>query len=213
MIDFLEAPRFPDSIGFHSTSSTEFKTDVVVLNNGFEQRNTKWSHSLHRYDVASGIKNEVDLSAILHFFNSVRGRFIGFRFKDWLDYSSSPTLGKPITATDQLIGVGDGQQREFTLTKTYQVGLLSQVRYIHKPVEHTVMVAVNGKIDARFTVNTANGVVVLSEEYDPPSSGDLITAGFEFDVPCRFDTDTLQISLPFQQLGNFNVPLMEIRLS
>jgi uncharacterized protein (TIGR02217 family) len=211
MIDFLEAPRFPDNIGFHSTSSTEFKTDVVVLNNGFEQRNAKWSHPLHRYDVASGIKNEADLSAILHFFNSVRGRLIGFRFKDWLDYSSASMLGKPIAATDQLIGVGDGSLREFSLTKTYQAGVLSHVRRIHKPVESTVMLAVNGKVESRFTVNTVTGVVALPEDDDPPCSGDLITAGFEFDVPCRFDTDQLAIGLSFQNLGNFTVPCIEIR--
>lgn len=211
MIDFLEAPRFPDSMGFHSTSSTEFKTDVVVLNNSFEQRNAKWSHPLHRYDVASGIKTEAEISAILHFFNSVRGRFIGFRFKDWLDYSSASILGKPITAMDQLIGIGDGQQREFPLTKTYQAGMLSQVRRIHKPVENTVLIAVNHKIDPRFTVNTATGMVILSDEYDPPCSGDFVTAGFAFDVPCRFDTDQLSIGLPFQHLGNFSMPLTEIR--
>jgi len=213
MIDFLEAHRFPDNIGFHSTSSTEFKTDVMVLNNGFEQRNAKWSHSLHRYDVASGIKNEVDLSAILHFFNSVRGRFIGFRFKDWLDYASASLLGKPTTAMDQLIGVGDGQQREFLLTKTYQAGVLSHVRRIQKPVENTVVIAVNGKIDSRFTVNTANGVVALPEDDEPPESGSLITAGFEFDVPCRFDTDLLQMSLQSPILGQFTVPLIEMRLT
>jgi len=213
MIEFLESPRFPDPIAMHSSSSTEFKTDVVVLNNGFEQRNAKWSHPLHRYDVASGIKNEADLSVILHFFNSVRGRFIGFRFKDWLDYSSAPILGKPITATDQLIGVGDGQQREFPLIKTYQAGVLSQVRHIHKPVENTVLVAINGNIDSRFRVNTANGVIVLPENCDPPCSGDLITAGFEFDVPCRFDTDQLSIGLQFQNLGSFSVPLIEIRFN
>ena len=211
MLEFLETPRFPDAIGFHSTSSTEFKTEVVVLPNGFEQRNAKWSHPLHRYDVASGIKNEVDLSAMLHFFNSVRGRFIGFRFKDWLDYSSSPILGKPVTATDQVLGIGDGQQREFALTKTYQAGVLSQVRRIHKPVENTVLVAVNGNIDARFTVNTIHGVVSLPDEYAPPQPGDLVTAGFEFDAPCRFDTDQLIVGWQFQQLGSFTVPCVEIR--
>ena len=161
--------------------------------------------------MASGIKTEVDLSAILHFFNSVRGRFIGFRFKDWLDYASSSVLGKPITATDQIIGIGDGTQREFPLTKTYQAGLLSHVRRIVKPVENTVIVAVNGKANPRFVVNTVNGVVVLPEEYDPPLSGDLITAGFEFDVPCRFDTDTLQVGLQSSTLGTFSIPLVEIR--
>lgn len=211
MIHFLESPRFPDNIGLHSSSHTQFNTDVVVLKNGFEQRNARWSYPLHSYDVASGIKNEADLSTILHFFNSVRGRFIGFRFKDWLDYTSSPILGKPIAATDQVIGIGDGNQREFALIKTYQAGELSQVRKIHKPVANTVIVAVNGMIDARFTINTATGAVALPEEFDPPLQDDIISAGFEFDVSCRFDTDKLMIGLPYQNLGSFSVSLVEIR--
>lgn len=213
MIDFLETPRFPEQIGFHSSSSTQFNTDVVVLKNGFEQRNARWSYPLHNYDVASGIKTEADLSAILHFFNSVRGRFIGFRFKDWLDYSSSPILGKSITATDQVIGVGDGKTREFALIKTYNAGALSQIRRIHKPVANTLIVAVNGIINHRFTVNTLNGLVALPEEYEPPQVGDIITAGFECDVPCRFDTDKLMVGLQFQNLGNYAIPLTEVRLS
>jgi uncharacterized protein (TIGR02217 family) len=211
MIDFLESPRFPDNIGFHSTSSTQFNTDVVVLKNGFEQRNARWCYPLHSYDVASGIKTEADLSAILHFFNSVRGRFIGFRFKDWLDYTSSPILGKPVTATDQVIGTGDEQTREFPLIKTYSAGALSQTRRIHKPVENTVSVAVNGMIDQRFIINTIAGTVTLPETFDPPEQNDIITAGFEFDVPCRFDVDKLVITLPYQNFGSFTVPLVEIR--
>lgn len=211
MIHFLETPRFPDNIGLHSSSHTQFNTDVVVLKNGFEQRNARWSYPLHSYDVASGIKTEADLSMILHFFNSVRGRFIGFRFKDWLDYTSSPILGKSITSTDQIIGIGDGNQREFALVKTYQIGALSQVRKINKPVANTVIVAVNGVFDQRFVINTPTGVVALPEEYDPPQENDIVSAGFEFDVPCRFDTDKLMIGLPYQNFGSFTIPLVEIR--
>ena len=68
MIDFLESPRFPDNIGFHSTSNTQFNTDVVVLKNGFEQRNARWSYPLHSYDVASGIKTDADFSSHFTFF-------------------------------------------------------------------------------------------------------------------------------------------------
>lgn len=210
MLHFLESPRFPDNIGLHSSSHTQFNTDVVVLKNGFEQRNARWSYPLHSYDVASGIKTEADLSTILHFFNSVRGRFIGFRFKDWLDYTSSPILGKSITPTDQFIGIGDGKQREFQLMKTYQIGELSQVRKIHKPVENTVIVAVNGAFDQRFVVNTVTGTLILPDKFDPPQQNDIISAGFEFDVPCRFDADKLMIALPHQHLGSFSIPLIEV---
>ena len=211
MINFLASPRFPDAIGFHSSRSAQFYTEVVALQNGFEQRNARWSSPLHRYDVASGIKTETDLSTMLHFFNNVRGRWIGFRFKDWLDYSSAPVLGKPLTALDQAIGTGDGKNKAFSLLKTYRAGGLSQTRRIQKPVEATVRVAVNGTLDPRFTVDLETGVVALPEDAEPPPVGALITAGFEFDVPCRFDTDQLCIGLQFQNVGSFSVPLVEVR--
>ena len=110
-----------------------------------------------------------------------------------------------------MIATGDGKQREFALIKMYTVGEHSQIRRIQKPVENTVVVAINGVTDPRFTVNTVNGLVVLSEEYDPPQPDDIITAGFEFDVPCRFDTDQLTIGLHHQTLGSFTIPLVEMR--
>jgi len=45
-----------------------------------------------------------------------------------------------------------------------------------------------------------------------PASGIAITAGFEFDVPVRFDTDTLDVTLDFERLGSItSIPLIEVR--
>lgn len=60
-------------------------------------------------------------------------------------------------------------------------------------------------------MNVATGIVVLPEEFDAPQVDDIITAGFEFDAPCRFDVDQLMIGLPYQTLGNFTVALVEVR--
>lgn len=211
-MNFLESPRFPDAISLNSLRSVAFNTDVVVLSSGHEQRNARWSMPLHRFEVGSGIKNRTDLSQIIHFFNTVQGRFRAFRVRDWLDYASSAVMGQLITPTDQILGVGDGNQRAFALIKTYTTGELTQTRRIHKPVENTVCVAVNGRVDTRFRVNTVNGVIELGEDDEPPQPGDVITAGFEFDVPCRFDTDSLTIGLQNQDWGSFSVPLVEVRL-
>lgn len=45
-----------------------------------------------------------------------------------------------------------------------------------------------------------------------PQSGELVKAGFEFDVPVRFDTDVLETSFESYNLGTANVPLVEIRV-
>ena len=45
-----------------------------------------------------------------------------------------------------------------------------------------------------------------------PANSVIIRAGFEFDVPVRFDSDTLDVTLDFERLGSItSIPLLEIR--
>ena len=120
-MSFLESPRFPDNIGMNSSGGPQYNTEVVILRSGFEQRNARWTYPLHTYDVASGVKTDTDLGNVIQFFNSVRGRLIGFRYKDWTDYQSAP-IGDAVTPTDQTIGTGDGTITDFQLIKTYAAG-------------------------------------------------------------------------------------------
>ena len=60
-----------------------------------------------------------------------------------------------------------------------------------------------------WTVNTSTGVLTFVA---PPAPGSAITAGFEFDVPVRFNTDTLDVTLDFERLGSItSIPLIEVR--
>ena len=46
----------------------------------------------------------------------------------------------------------------------------------------------------------------------PPDIGVIVTAGFEFDVPVRFDTDDLPVTLDIERLGSItSIPLIEVR--
>jgi uncharacterized protein (TIGR02217 family) len=39
-----------------------------------------------------------------------------------------------------------------------------------------------------------------------------VAAGFEFDVPVRFDSDSMDVNLDIERLGSItSIPLMEIR--
>ena len=45
-----------------------------------------------------------------------------------------------------------------------------------------------------------------------PRAGVLVTAGFEFDVPVRFDTDRLDVTWDLDRLGSIaSIPLVEVR--
>lgn len=45
-----------------------------------------------------------------------------------------------------------------------------------------------------------------------PQTGEDVTAGYEFDVPCRFDTDKLSVNLAFYKAGTARVPIIEIKI-
>lgn len=204
--------RFPANLSFGSVGGPERRTEIVTLANGFEERNTPWQHSRRRYDAGVGLRSLNDVETLIAFFEARAGQLHGFRWKDWSDYKSCAPLSTP-APDDQLIGIGDGATTVFRLSKTYVSGLQSYTRPILKPVEGTVLVAIEGdqKIEGlEFSVNSATGEVTFVL---PPDLGTRITAGFEFDVPVRFDTDTIQTSVASFQAGDVpTVPVVEIRL-
>ncbi|MFN4204201.1 MAG: TIGR02217 family protein [Tabrizicola sp.] len=204
--------RFPANLSFGSVGGPERRTEIVTLANGFEERNTPWQHSRRRYDAGVGLRSLNDVETLIAFFEARAGQLHGFRWKDWSDYKSCAPLSTP-APDDQLVGIGDGATTVFRLSKTYVSGLQSYTRPILKPVEGTVLVAIEGdqKIEGlEFSVNSATGEVTFALS---PDLGTRITAGFEFDVPVRFDTDTIQTSVASFQAGDVpTVPVVEIRL-
>ncbi|MDR3527320.1 MAG: DUF2460 domain-containing protein [Rhizomicrobium sp.] len=201
--------RFPTAIAFHSHGGPERKTEIVTLASGYEERNGVWSASRRRYDVGYGVKTLDDMHAVLAFFEARAGRLYGFRFKDFADCKScAPSAA--ITPRDQAIGTGDGSTKVFALTKTYASGPAVFTRAIAKPVAGSLRVAVNGVEQSGFTLDSTTGLVTFATA---PASGVSISAGFEFDVPVRFDTDTLSINLAAFAAGDIaSIPLVEIRL-
>jgi uncharacterized protein (TIGR02217 family) len=204
--------RFPASLSFGSVGGPERKTEIVTLANGFEERNTPWQHSRRRYDAGLGLRSLNDVETLIAFFEARTGQLHGFRWKDWSDYKSCAPLAS-LSAEDQLIGIGDGVRTVFQLQKTYLSGLQSYTRPIAKPVLGTILVAVAGdpKVESlEFSVNTETGDVTFVLA---PDLGTRITAGFEFDVPVRFDTDSIQSSVASFQAGEApSVPVVEIRI-
>ena len=201
--------RFPDNISRGARGGPERRTQIVELASGDEERNASWANSRRRYDVAYGIRRADDLAAVVAFFEARNGRLHGFRFKDWADYKSC--LPSQISApTDQAVGTGDGATVDFQLVKSYASGGVSWVRKITKPVTGTVRIAVGGiEAASGWTVDTTTGIVTFDAA---PGAGAVITAGFQFDVPVRFDTDELSVTLDIERLGSIeSIPLIEVR--
>jgi uncharacterized protein (TIGR02217 family) len=201
--------RFPDNIGRGARGGPERRTQVVELASGDEERNASWANSRRRYDVAYGIRRADDLAAVVAFFEARNGRLHGFRFKDWSDYKSSLPSQLP-GPLDQPIGTGNGSVASFALMKRYSSGAQVWTRAITKPVLGTIRLALGGVEQASgWTVDATSGVVTFGTA---PAHGIEITAGFEFDVPVRFDSDSLDVTLDVERLGSItSIPLLEIR--
>ncbi len=201
--------RFPDNISRGARGGPERRTQIVEAASGDEERNASWANSRRRYDVAYGIRRADDLAAVVAFFEARNGRLHGFRFKDWADYKSCLPSQTP-SSTDQVIGTGDGATTEFQLVKAYASGAQTWTRAITKPVAGSVLVAIDGVEQAGgWSIDTTTGLVSFDSA---PAAGVSITAGFEFDVPVRFDTDTLDVTLDIERLGSItSIPLLEIR--
>ena len=204
--------RFPASLSFGSVGGPERRTEIVTLANGFEERNAPWAHARRRYDAGLGLRSLDDLAELLDFFEARGGQLYGFRWKDWSDFKSCrPSLD--VGPFDQSIGLGDDGVRTFALSKRYASGEGRYVRPIAKPVTGTVKVAVGGvprQEGVDWSLDPVAGRVTFVA---PPERGAEITAGFEYDVPVRFDTDRIQVSVASFKAGEVpTVPIIEVRL-
>ncbi len=193
-MSFVEV-QFPTDISYGATGGPMFLTDVVTTISGHEQRNSKWSQARARYNVASGVKTEAQWQSLIAFFRARRGKAVGFRFKDWSDYQA---INQPLQS------LGDD---EYQMVKRYVSGAVVAERIITKPGAGSVKLYRNSLLQASgWSVDTATGIITTA------LTGTL-TVDYEFDVPVRFDTDELALSMDSFNAGSWNnIPLIEVRV-
>lgn len=203
--------RLPARLAFGSTGGVERRTEIVTLGSGFERRSTPWAQGRRRYLIGANLRSLDDMAALTGFFEARRGRLYGFRFRDFADCKSCAP-GAAVGPLDQALGEGDGARTAFQLVKRYGEGEDALERRIVKPVEGTVRVAVDGvELESEaFAVDVNTGLVTLDAA---PGAGAVVTAGFEFDTPVRFDADRVEVTLESFDAGRMAaVPLIEVRV-
>jgi uncharacterized protein (TIGR02217 family) len=205
---------FPLDVALGSRGGPERRTEVVTVGSGREERNARWMHARRRWNAGYGVKSLDALSLVVSFFEERRGRLYGFRWRDRLDHSSAAP-GAGVTPLDQALGAGDGARADFSLMKTYGAAHAPYQRPIAKPVSGTVRVAVDGaevSEGTAFDSDPATGLVVFRPGFEP-GEGAQVTAGFQFDVAARFDTDFLEMDLAAFAAGEIpSIPVVEIRV-
>lgn len=206
--------RFPIAVSFGATGGPERRNEIVSLTSGREKRNARFSQSRRHYDAGTGVRSLSDLHDVLAFFEARRGSLHAFRFRDPFDMKSCRPE-QTVTAGDQALGTGDGVKARFTLTKTYGEGADAHRRTIGRPVLDTLRIAVGGvekTSPAAWSFDLATGEVVFLPGSIPGAS-QAVTAGYEFDVPVRFDAERLSMSLTAFKAGQIpSIPLIEVRL-
>ena len=203
--------RLPARLAFGSTGGVERRTEIVTLGSGFERRSTPWAQGRRRYLIGANLRSLDDMAALTGFFEARRGRLYGFRFQDFADRKSCAP-GAAVGPLDQALGEGDGARTAFQLVKRYGEGEDALGRLIAKPVRETVRLAIDGVelAAAAFAVDAATGAVTLDAA---PGAGAVVTAGFEFDTPVRFDADRIEVTLESFDAGRMAaVPLIEVRV-
>ena len=202
--------RFPDKIGRGARGGPRRRTQIVTLASGNEERNASWAQARRAYDVSYGIRRADDLAEVVAFFEARLGQLYGFRFKDYADYKSC-LPSRAVGPGDQVLGTGNGSQQHFRLRKRYGDRGLGIWRPIRKPVSGTLRVAVaDAELFSGWSVDPATGILSFDAA---PATGAAVTAGFEFDVPVRFDTDMMDVTLDVEQHGSVpSIPLIELRL-
>jgi hypothetical protein len=223
--------RFPEFIAVGARFDPSWKTSIVEFASGQEQRNQEHEDSKILGDISKAIQTQEEYDVILDFWRARRGKFHGFRVKDWSDYVLFQEPTNPAT--------GDGFITVFQVVQTYEdvseppasTAVRPQVRDIIKlrggtgdPIEtpdspgtivrnagSSVTVVFSGPPGAsEVFVNTNDGTLTFGTA---PSNGNAIDFTGEFDVPMRFDTDRLPTVLEdFNALGVNGLPVKELNL-
>jgi len=192
MANDFDDVRLPEDIERGTMGGPMFKTTVITMASGKEQRNQDWEVVRGTYNVGYGIQKRSDIEAVYAFFHARRGRARGFRFRDWLDYK---VVNGPV-------GTIAGQPLRRQLVRQYTDGVEPYIRLINKPIADTLKVYVDYVATTAFTLGD-DGQLIF-----PSDPGVNVMASFEFDLPVRFDVDQLNVQLETLEAGS--IPAIQI---
>lgn len=194
---FIEE-RLLDSVSYGTVYGESFNTDIKVMRNKSESRNMQWSESQGTYTLVFDALLEEDRAKVMKVFRTCRGRGVGFRLKNWVDYK----------AKNETLGVMTDNTQSFQLKITSSAGGYTTVKTIRKPVVGRVVVYVDG-VETPATIDYTKGIVTVAADI-----GSTISWSGEYDIPVRFDNDDIHWSVDAKTGSTFimgtDVDLVEI---
>lgn len=196
----IDAVRMPVDVERGVRGGPMFSTIVNRTDGGSLVTNQNWSYPLYRGQVGYGIQSKENLREVIKFFYARRGRLRGFLFRDWSDYQFD----------GETLGTGNGVATDFQLVRYYADSILPFTRPIKRPIESTLVIYDNGVAvsEANWSLVTG-GIIRFSVA---PVATHIITVQGEFDVPCHFATDALDVEMEIWNAGSIpNIPIEEVR--
>lgn len=195
-MSFIETPRFPIQVSMGATGGPEYRTDIVQLNSGWEQRNVNWEQSRNRYQIEFPLIPQ-NKDALLTWFRAVKARGHGFRIRDWLDYTTTSALVS-VSGTGMMgrlgTAAGGNGLPAYQLTKYYSVtSSLEEYRTIRKPslvaVYRAGVLQTAGAGAGNYAVDLTTGIVTFVA--DATSAATSVTVGTSTTVVLTTNPGTL----------------------
>jgi uncharacterized protein (TIGR02217 family) len=206
----IPAYRLPEYIERGSKFSPTFRNVIQESIAGNEQRFAQWTKCRGVGDLSWGLLTSSDplgdFKAILSMYRGHFGSLYPFRFRDWSDY----------VATNSVFGTGNGTATAFQLSMTYDpqlillgtAGTYFYVRGITLLASTPVIkkAGVIQTVGTHYTISSSGLVTFTSA----PAAAAQLTWSGEFDVPVRFDSDTLPIILNEADIASISIPIKEV---
>lgn len=128
MTSFSEQ-QLPTSVRAQFRGGPRYATEIVATRGGVESRNSLMARARRQWDIEY-VQDKADIDTLYQFFLTMQGAGVGFRFKDWYDYTSTMCNG---TGRLGATGAGTGEPT-YQLYKRYTSGALTQDEKIWKPI-------------------------------------------------------------------------------
>lgn len=175
-LDNVPFPLELSALGIHTT----WRTDVVELGGGNEQRSVLWSDARRRYDANNPTLTLVQYQQIEKHFNARRGRGRSFPLRDRSSYHAST----------EAFGTGDGVTTTFQLSVASGDSGNAYNREVYLPETGTVSIFDNASpVSPTITYTGANGGRVVFGV--APTAGHVLTGTYDYWIPVRYDIDEL----------------------
>lgn len=152
--NILNNARWDDNVRqWSATGGPSYSTTIVSIQNGNEQRAANWINSRGSWNLGDRGVPMAKYQKLLSFFHRVQGKFIGFRIRDWTDYSDD---GRGVLGT----GVGNGDL-------SYQ---MNKLRSIENVVGSTYQ-KITRPVGTSFAASIGNTIKIYQNGLEIPQGG------------------------------------------